>query len=88
MKKVILAAAVLGMLTAQSCKKDEPIESEDCNCGVITDDDNGITNGVAWYSITVKNNCTGNRQEFHIAQSDWMDAYVGNDFCFSNQSNW
>jgi hypothetical protein len=75
MKKLTL---IIGLtLVVMSCKKEDY-----CNCGEIISD-NAIN-----YSITIKNDCSGNEKEFILSQSDWMKAYVGTNYCISNVNKW
>ena len=75
MKKTILAIAVVALIS--SCKKDEP-----CNCGIIQSDN------AQNYSVVIKNECSGNNKEFVLSESDWMTAYVGNNYCITNIDRW
>lgn len=86
MKKLLLITIVL---TALSCSKEEelPTPSTDqvstsCNCGLIVSDE------VSDYSIQIRNSCSGNVKKFVLYEADWMNAYVGTDFCISNTSGW
>ena len=76
MKNKILTIAAISALTF-SCKKDEP-----CNCGIIQSDN------AQNYSIVIKNECSGNNKEFVLNQSDWLTAYVGNNYCITNIDKW
>lgn len=75
MKNTILAIAVVALIS--SCKKDEP-----CNCGTIQSDN------AQNYSVVIKNECSGNNKEFVLNQSDWMNAYVGSNYCITNSGKW
>ena len=75
MKKLTLIIAMA--LGVMSCKKEEY-----CNCGEIVSDN--VTN----YSITIKNDCTGNYKEFTLTPSAWMDAHVGQNYCITNSGKW
>jgi hypothetical protein len=75
MKKVmVLAVIILGLM---SCKKDEI-----CNCGKVISDD------VSNYSVDIRNSCSGNTKKFYLAEGDWMTAYVGSDYCITNETSW
>lgn len=74
MKKVVLVVGVI--LSTISCTK------KNCNCGVIQSDN------VADYSVVIKNSCSGNNKKFYLTQSDWMNAYVGSDYCITNVDSW
>ena len=75
MKKLTLIIAMA--LGVMSCKKEEY-----CNCGEIMSDN--VTN----YSVTIKNDCTGNYKEFTHTPSDWMNAHVGQNYCITNSDKW
>ena len=77
MKKVmVLAVIILGLM---SCKKEE---IEICNCGKVISDD------VSNYSVDIRNSCSGNTKKFYLAEGDWMTAYVGSDYCITNETSW
>jgi hypothetical protein len=74
MKKLIVLAGLLIGIT--SCKK------ENCNCGVIQSEN------VNDYSVVIKNSCSQNVKTFYLSESDWMNAYVGSDYCINNVESW
>ncbi len=76
---LFILLAIGAMLT--SCKKDS---FNDCNCGIITDDHISGSS----YSLQVRNECTGNKQWFEVDGDVWLHGYIGNNQCFTNQSNW
>lgn len=78
MKKVILAILVIGSVT--SCSKEQL--GAKCNCGKI------ISDNSADYSVTIRNDCSGNSRSFNLTPGDWMTAYVGSNYCISNVTNW
>jgi len=88
MKKLLLILAITSMMF--SCKKDtyEPTQPEpstptiQCNCGLILSDD------PVDYSIMVRNDCSGNVKKFILYPGDWINAFVGNKICFSNNNTW
>jgi hypothetical protein len=91
MGKIISKALLLSLLTVSvlSCKKDNETKPlENCNCGLITEDNNGTTNNQSWYTINVRNNCTDNTKTFYLSKGDWMNAHAGDSFCFSNEAEW
>ncbi|MEI7669747.1 MAG: hypothetical protein WCJ33_06675 [Pseudomonadota bacterium] len=61
-----------------SCKKDD----KTCNCGLIISDD------VSKTSVTIRNSCSGNEKEFVLAPGDWVNAFVGTDYCITNVESW
>lgn len=77
MKKVIYGLAIA--LTIVSCKKEDV---KQCNCGLVVSDD------VSNYSVVIRNNCSNNQQTFILQPGDWMNAYVGSNYCLSNVSSW
>jgi len=76
MKKVIFCLAVATALLS-SCKKDEV-----CNCGKI------VSDNASNYSVDIKNSCSGNVKTWYLSESDWMNAYVGSDYCITNTDSW
>ncbi len=81
MKKTIL---ILAMIAFIGCSEDRPTLDQDCNCGTIAND--GIDNGCYW--LEIRNDCSGNKKRFCFDQDIWMDAYVGENFCVYNESEW
>ena len=81
MKKILLILLV-AIVTFSSCKKEDPIFVCSSTCGEIMSDN------VQNYSITIKNDCSGNYKTFNLSQSDWMTAFVGTDYCITNTNPW
>lgn len=79
MKKVVIF--IMLAISIVSCTKEE---DKPCNCGTILND--GINGSCYW--LEIENDCTGNRKSFCFDQSVWMSAYVGSNFCVSNQPQW
>lgn len=81
MKKLLIIALLAGMV---SCKKEtkSPTPQKPCNCGLIVSDD--VTN----YSVDIRNDCSNNVKTFYLTQGDWMNAYVGNNYCITNVTSW
>jgi len=77
MKKAIYGLAIA--LLIASCKKEDV---KQCNCGLVVSDD--VTN----YSVVIRNNCSNNQQTFTLQPGDWMNAYVGSNYCITNVSSW
>ena len=77
MKKVIYGLAIV--LSIVSCKKED---AKVCNCGLVVSDD--VTN----YSVVIRNNCSGNQKTFYLQAGDWMNAFVGSDYCITNTTSW
>ena len=77
MKKTILGLAI--MLSIASCKKEDV---KQCNCGLVVSDD--VTN----YSVVIRNDCSNNQKTFTLQPGDWMNAYVGSNYCITNVSSW
>jgi hypothetical protein len=75
MKKLI---TVLLTITAfASCSKNA---TKDCKCGIITDD--AIEN-IDDFTLTIKNDCSGNNKKFYVTLNTWMDGVVGDKFCMT-----
>jgi hypothetical protein len=85
MKKTLFLPLLLMLFTALvSCEKNKP-----CNCGVITDDEILTdANGDFLYTLTIKNDCSGNLGTYNFSYDVWFDANVGEDFCVTNVSSW
>ena len=80
MKRIIEVLFILCLLFVfTGCEKDE-----NCNCGVITDDE--ILGDC--YSLTVRNDCTDNYETFCFDYDVWYGNYVGDDFCVTNVDEW
>ena len=75
---MIMAVALMAM----SCKKEEITPNESCNCGIIQSDN------AADYSVVIRNSCSNNNKTFYLSESDWMNAYVGSDYCITNTTSW
>ena len=78
MKYIIILITILSL---SACDK-ETIRP--CNCGTVAND--GIDNGCYW--IELRNHCTNNKKVFCVDQDKWMTAYIGSDFCISNEDRW
>jgi hypothetical protein len=79
MKKLIMIMILtIGLV---GCNKEE---NKPCNCGTILND--GISGNCYW--LEIENDCSGNRKTFCFDQSVWMNAYVGDNFCVTNQTQW
>jgi len=91
MKKISILLAASLLITFSSCSKDEdppaPIAnnnsgSNNCNCGLITSDD------ASDYSVTIKNDCSGNYKTFILSYSNWLNAHPGERLCITNTGSW
>jgi hypothetical protein len=78
MKKTILGLAII-LSIATSCKKED---AKVCNCGLVVSDD--VNN----YSVVIRNSCSGHEKTFYLQPGDWMNAYVGSDYCITNETSW
>lgn len=80
MKKSIL---ILGLITMVllSCKKENTCTS---NCGTIIND--GIDNNCFW--LEIQNDCSKNNKIFCFDEYTWMNNYVGDSFCVTNEPTW
>lgn len=77
MKKLIVVLVMSAMMFA--CVK------EDCTCGkIVADHIVYDDNGTAFYSLTIKNDCTGNQEAFFFDFDIWFNNYVGDNFCVTN----
>jgi hypothetical protein len=75
MKKII---GIMLFITLLSCKK----EKENCNCGLV------LSDNVSDYSVVIRNDCSKNEKRFVLQPGDWMNAYVGSNYCITNVSGW
>jgi len=78
MKKILFILSITMFLF--SCEK----EIEDCNCGVISND--GIDGDCYW--LEIRNNCSNNKKVFCFDEDFWMNNYVGDNVCVTNESGW
>jgi hypothetical protein len=86
MKKIALALIGLAFI---GCTKEEPLApKKDCNCGFIEDTDMYIKDDVEYYTIKVKNDCSGNSKTFFLEEGYWMNAFAGTNICLTNTGNW
>lgn len=82
MKKTILAVGFIIVGAIIGCKKEEIKPSEPCNCGLV------VSDNVQDYSVVIRNSCSGKEKRFYLQQGDWMNAYVGSNYCITNVKNW
>jgi len=89
MKKLFLFA-IMATLIISSCQKDELDDdvngigsNQQCNCGIITDDE--IT---SCYTLTIKNDCSGNYKVFCCDYTFWLNNFIGDRVCVTNQPQW
>jgi len=75
MKKTIYGLAII--LSIASCKKEKV-----CNCGLI------LSDNVSDHSVVIRNSCSGNEKRFYLTAGDWMNAFVGTDYCITNTTSW
>jgi hypothetical protein len=78
MKKIVLAIAVVALIS--SCKKKE--EEGPCNCGIVQSDN------VVDYSVVIQNECTSNNKTFTLTSGDWINAHPGSRYCITNSGKW
>ena len=86
MKKFTVMLLMICLTTIMvSCKK----EKKECNCGIITNDNIEFdTNNNMLYSLTIKNDCSGNSGKYYFTHAVWFEAHVGEYFCITNVSSW
>ena len=60
-------------------------EKENCNCGVITNDEILENN---CYSLTIRNSCSDNYETWCFDYDVWLNNPVGDDFCVTNVDSW
>ena len=76
-----LAVVLVMALTVMSCSKEDFVNTN-CNCGLIVSDD------ATDYSVTIRSECSGVERRFTLAAGDWMNAFVGSDYCITNSTGW
>jgi hypothetical protein len=83
-KSLMMIALMMSFVTLSlvSCEK-EDITTRSCNCGVIAND--GINSQTNCYWLEIRNDCSGNKKKFCFDQDIWMNNYVGDRFCVTNQ---
>ncbi len=87
---MMLVTLVLGV-SVVSCDKNDDLydgeqPSQDCNCGVITDDE--ILTSPYRYTLTIRNNCSSNYATFNVTQSEWFENHVGEYTCLNSGQEW
>ena len=75
MKKIMIV--LLTIIALSSCSKNA---TKDCKCGVVTDD--VIENGND-FTLSIKNDCSGNNKKFYVTLDTWMDYAVGANICMT-----
>lgn len=80
MKKTLTALLAVIIVSFTSCKKESV--QQGCNCGTV------LSDNVADFSVIIRNKCSGNEKKFNLAEGDWMNAYVGSEFCITNVTSW
>lgn len=80
MKKVMVILVMA--FSFMSCEKDSNSPNNQCNCGLI------VSDNAADYSVTIRNSCSDNLKTFTLLPGDWMNAYVGEDYCITNVDSW
>ena len=75
--KRIIPMLLLCVVLLTSCVKDQI-----CNCGLV------LSDRVSDYSVVIRNDCSGNEQRFILQPGDWMNAYVGSQYCITNVTSW
>ena len=75
MKKLLIVLLTITALS--SCSKNY---TKDCKCGVVTDD--AIENGND-FTLSIKNDCSGNNKKFYVTLNTWMDYAVGANICMT-----
>ena len=75
MKKIMIV--LLTIIALSSCSKNY---TKDCKCGVVTDD--VIENGND-FTLSIKNDCSGNNKKFYVTLDTWMDYAVGANICMT-----
>jgi hypothetical protein len=83
MRKLLLVIGLTVSFGLTSCKKKvDANENGPCNCGLV------LSDNVQNYSVSIRNNCSNNEKTFYLQPGDWMNAYVGQDYCISNVASW
>ena len=77
MKKLLLLSSLTILLF--SCAGND---DEDCNCGRV------LSDNVEDYSVVIRSDCSGNEKRFTLAPGDWINAFVGSDYCITNSEGW
>ena len=81
MKRIILSIIIASTILV-GCTKEE--QEQHCNCGTIAND--GIDNGCYW--LEIRSDCSGNKKRFCYDKDVWMNNYVCDHFCVTNQAGW
>ena len=87
MRKIITIGFIIAGVIV-SCKKEELTPTKPivaglkCNCGLV------VSDNVEDYSVVIRNSCSNNEKKFTLQPGDWMNAYVGSNYCITNVNNW
>jgi hypothetical protein len=85
----IMMMTLMMSLILLSCKKSEVKPNKPCNCGVVVSDPIVTdANGNIFYSLNIKNDCSGNIGTYYFTYDVWLNAHVGENFCVTNVSSW
>lgn len=79
MKKIILLFCLSFFVL--SCEKEDECVS---NCGTIVEEDACLLD----YCVTIQNECTNNLETFTISETDWSNAFAGDQMCITNVTSW
>jgi hypothetical protein len=82
--KYLKIIIMLLVVTLTSCGTESTRPNKECNCGTIAND--GIDGNCYW--LEIRNSCSGNKKKFCFDQDVWTNAYVGSEFCVTNEKNW
>jgi hypothetical protein len=89
MKRLLTTIVLVTCFYLSSCKKEEIEVCTPTNCGTIINDGIDIdANGNYCYYLEIKNTCSDNVKKFCFDQNTWQNAYVGTQFCVTNQNPW
>lgn len=78
-KLVVLLVGLTLFLASVSCEKDILCDDQ---CGLV------VSDRVDDYSVVIRNSCSGNERRFTLSPGDWMNAFVGSDYCITNSNGW
>lgn len=85
MKKALIV--LMALVAFSSCNVDKTDGAQpmsDCNCGEIKND---AINSQG-YTLTIKNNCSGDYETFVVSHSIWMNGQIGDDQCIDDGYTW
>lgn len=78
---------MLMLFAFTSCKKEKFCKDKTCG-EIVSDEITFDAQGNACYSLSIKNNCSGNVKTWCFEYTTWFNGNVGEQFCVQNVESW